>query len=660
MHFKVLIADKEFNSLDKFESYSDKKQKDIIIDFSIDTKKIINNIDHIDLIILSTEIKNYIEIINNCIENNTYIILLSDKLIDLNEDSKYVDYVYKPVNTKKLMHKIEQYTFIIKQEIVKKEENEITNSIIKNITNPLFLTDGNKILFANDYFYSLTKCTSLEMINKKYLQIGDIFTKHKNCFNNRNNDWLEKCSKETLNVCILTNNGEEKFYTLQKIPLSHNNTNIILLNDISHEFNHKKELYKLLYTDRLTNLHNRSMLITKLQNDKNLYLTSLCILDINSFKEINDFYGHKPGDSVLINLGNLIKDSIKNYPDLKLYKFPSDTYCITNQKDNNKEFIQVIEKILEKCDKTVFHFDQLEIDVKLTAGISFSKKNNKLITADIALQTAKKDHKDYMVFYEKLDKLQEYENNMFWTKQLKSAFAKDNIEVYFQPLINNKTLKVDKYECLVRLIDDKGKVIAPFFFLDISKKSNQYTKLTKVVIEKSFKKFEYLDFEFSVNISYEDIESPDFLDFIKDMLKKYNISKKVVFEILEDENVKDYSLLILFVDQIKDLGCKVAIDDFGSGYSNFEHILKMNIDYLKIDASLIKNIATDKNSYKITKTIVEFAKTLNLQTIAEYVENKEIFDLTKELGVDYSQGYYFSAPIADPKLTDFNNGMNNE
>ena len=140
------------------------------------------------------------------------------------------------------------------------------------------------------------------------------------------------------------------------------------------------------------------------------------------------------------------------------------------------------------------------------------------------------------------------------------------------------------------------------------------------------------------------------------MLKQYNVAQKVVFEILEDENVKNYNLLISFIDEIKELGCKVAIDDFGSGYSNFEHLLKMNVDYLKIDASLIKNIATDENSYKITKTIVEFAKSLNLLTIAEYVENKEIFELTKQLGVDYSQGYYFSAPIADPSLIDFKDG----
>lgn len=97
------------------------------------------------------------------------------------------------------------------------------------------------------------------------------------------------------------------------------------------------------------------------------------------------------------------------------------------------------------------------------------------------------------------------------------------------------------------------------------------------------------------------------------------------------------------------MGCKVAIDDFGSGYSNFEHLLKMDIDFLKIDASIIKNIAKDESSYKITKTIIEFAKSLNLKTIAEYVENEEIFKIARSLGVDYSQGYYFSPPIDSPE-----------
>ena len=390
-------------------------------------------------------------------------------------------------------------------------------------------------------------------------------------------------------------------------------------------------------------------------------MEAVCLLNINSFKEVNDFFGHKVGDAILIDVAKLIEEKIENEDKhFKLYKFPSDNYCITNTKDCQESFVSLIKNILESVYKKVFIYELYEIDIRITAGISFSNKNNKLITADIALQSAKKDHKDYIVFYDELDKFREYENNMLWTKKLKSAFVNDNIEVYFQPLVNNRTLKVDKYECLVRLIEEDGKVIAPYFFLDISKKSNQYTKLTKIVLEKSFQKFEHLPFEFSVNISYEDIESPDFLDFIKELLKKYDIAPKVVFEILEDESIKNYNLLISFVDEVKALGCKVAIDDFGSGYSNFEHLLKMNIDYLKIDASLIKNIATDETSYKITKTIIEFAKNLNLKTIAEFVENEEIFNIVRNLGADYSQGYFFSAPISAPNIKEYNeNGDKN-
>ena len=469
---------------------------------------------------------------------------------------------------------------------------------------------------------------------------------------------MENSKSDSLKVCIKDLYDKKRFFSIQKIHLTHNNTNIIILNDISHEIEHKHELYKLLYTDNLTKLPNRAKLIEDLQN-KTLKLKAVAILNINSFKEVNDFFGHRIGDSILIDVAKLMTQHIKISKSLKLYKFPSDTYCITYSKDKKEEFITLIKEIIDTIYKKVFTFEQYEIDIRISAGISFSDKNNKLITADIALQAAKKNHKDYLVFFEELDKFQEYENNILWTKKLKTAFINDNIEVFFQPIINNKTLNVDKYECLVRLKDD-GKIISPFFFLDISKKSNQYTKLTRIVIEKSFKKFQNLTFEFSVNISYEDIENADFLDFIKEMLQKYNVANRVVFEILEDENVKNYNLLIAFIDEIKNLGCKVAIDDFGSGYSNFEHLLKMNVDYLKIDSSIIKNVAKDENSYKITKTIVDFAKSLNLKTIAEFVENEEIYNIIKDMGADYSQGYYFSAPLAEPNAIEFKAKKENE
>ncbi|MDD3055512.1 MAG: bifunctional diguanylate cyclase/phosphodiesterase [Aliarcobacter sp.] len=655
MRYDVLIVSDEQKQFIDFKRYASKIMKNINISLSFECDNIYEAIEYTDILIIDINVHNYFNPLEDYLERKIHTIFLVEENLHLEKYSiiNKDDILYYPLDLDKLILKIKYYTNLVHSNIVLKKEEEFSNSIINNIDYPIFSIDSEKVIFSNDHFFKLLNCSSLEEINSKYKNIADIFEKERGCITNFDNKIFEKCENKNIKVCINSNNIK-KYFSLQKIALTHNNTSIIILHDISHEIEHKYELYKLLYNDNLTAFPNRAKLIEELQNN-NLVLEAVCLLNINSFKEVNDFFGHKVGDAILIDVAKLIQEKIKNEGEhFKLYKFPSDNYCITNTKDCQESFVSLIKNIVESVYKKVFIYELYEIDIRITAGISFSNKNNKLITADIALQSAKKDHKDYIVFYDELDKFREYENNMLWTKKLKSAFINDNIEVYFQPLVNNRTLKVDKYECLVRLIEEDGKVVAPYFFLDISKKSNQYTKLTKIVLEKSFQKFEHLPFEFSVNISYEDIESPDFLDFIKGLLKKYDIAPKVVFEILEDESIKNYNLLITFVDEVKALGCKVAIDDFGSGYSNFEHLLKMNIDYLKIDASLIKNIATNENSYKITKTIIEFAKNLNLKTIAEFVENEEIFNIVRNLGADYSQGYFFSAPISAPNIKEYN------
>ncbi|MEA2017856.1 MAG: GGDEF and EAL domain-containing protein [Campylobacterota bacterium] len=419
------------------------------------------------------------------------------------------------------------------------------------------------------------------------------------------------------------------------------------------ELQHEKNIKKLLYIDNLTKLPNRIKLIKDIK-DKDIGIKSLAIIDINSFKDINDFFGHKIGDSILQDVAGIIDDTIKFVKDKVLvYKFSADVYCLSNIDLEKKDFEDIVTYILGAIESEVFKQEQHEIDIRAKAGITFSPKNNKLITADLALQSAKNQNKDYVVFYDELDNLTQYENNMLWTKKLKQALITDNIIVYFQPLVNNTTLKVDKYECLVRMRDD-NKIIAPFFFLDVSKKANQYVNITKIVIDKSFQEFENSEFEFSINISYEDISTPYFLYYVKDKLKKYGVAKRVVWEILEDESIKNYDILINFINEVKALECKIAIDDFGSGYSNFAHILKMNVDYLKIDASLVKNVVKHEDSKKIVKTIIDFANSLNLKTIAEYVENEDIFKITKELGSTYSQGYYFAAPLEKPDIYNFN------
>ena len=152
------------------------------------------------------------------------------------------------------------------------------------------------------------------------------------------------------------------------------------------------------------------------------------------------------------------------------------------------------------------------------------------------------------------------------------------------------------------------------------------------------------EYEFSINLSIDDVLNKRTMKFIINAIKEFPNPQRVVFEILESDKIDNYEELKNFIYEVKKYKCKIAIDDFGSGYSNFAHILELNIDYLKIDGSLVKYITSDDNSRVITKTIINFASNLGLKTIAEFVEDKDALDMLEKMGVDYIQGYYIGKP----------------
>jgi EAL domain-containing protein (putative c-di-GMP-specific phosphodiesterase class I) len=297
-----------------------------------------------------------------------------------------------------------------------------------------------------------------------------------------------------------------------------------------------------------------------------------------------------------------------------------------------------------------------EINVRVTFGIARSddiltevmtegKWRQIATNADMALKRAKRLQKNYIVYDESMEITKEYENNILWKQKLKDAIQNSRIVPFFQPIVNNLNCKIEKYETLVRLIDKQGSIIHPQHFLDLAKKSHLYDNITKAMILKSFDVFKSLNYEFSINLTVNDILDEDINLFIKNELEKNrSLSNRVVFEILESEGIENYKEVMTFIEEVKDLGCKIAIDDFGSGYSNFEHIMRLDVNYIKIDSSLIKNLPYDRNSQIITKTIVNFARELDLKTISEYVHSREVFEKGVELGIDYSQGYYFGEP----------------
>ncbi len=442
------------------------------------------------------------------------------------------------------------------------------------------------------------------------------------------------------------------------IPMLDANGNIKEYIAVRHditELEESKELLKKQETDYLTKLYNRNKMVKDI---KLFHNPVLIFLNINSFGKLNDFFGSKTGDQVLITLSSWL-DRITKNNGAKLYKLHADQFAILSEKNSTKDeyFIRFITQILEFIESnTIEDENQNQITISMTAGIAFNQGNehkNLLTHADIALKQAKKANKKFTIFDQSMQQEDNYSKNMEWIQEIRSAINEDRITPYYQPIINNKTGKIEKYEALVRLIKRDGQVISPFFFLDIAKQVNLYEQITHIVINKSFETFKNLPYEFSINLSVDDINNNNTIKFLKNRFENFPNLNRVVLEIVESEQITDYTKVEKFIKDVKSYGVKIAIDDFGSGYSNFEHILRLDANYLKIDGSLIKNIDKDQNALIIVKAINDFSKRLNRKTIVEFVHNRKIYDIVRALGCDYSQGFYLGEPMQSPKVEEY-------
>lgn len=403
-----------------------------------------------------------------------------------------------------------------------------------------------------------------------------------------------------------------------------------MLDSIEHQF----------YFDSLTGLQNRRRLTEMLELKNNSFLM---IINIDSFQEINDLYGDDAGDTLLKEFAKFLQELMPK--EAALFRLHSDEFAYLCQRGMDlKEFTIFASLVSEKISQESFKIDsKSEVSLSATIGMSYGT-DMLLVNADTALVVAKKNRKNYLLYEESMAMAKEYEKNFSWTKRLKKAIDEDRVVPLFQPIVDAKTQKIVKYESLMRIIDSNGTYIAPIHFLELAKRNKLYHQLTKIMIEKTFAKFENAQHLVSINISVEDILNKDIYDFIISKLKNSTMGKRVVFEIIESEGIENFDEVLEFINEVKKYGARVSIDDFGTGYSNFEYLMKLKVDFIKIDGSMIKNIDINKNSQMITQTIVDFAKKMNIETVAEFVHSKNVFDKVVELDVDFAQGYYFGEP----------------
>lgn len=393
------------------------------------------------------------------------------------------------------------------------------------------------------------------------------------------------------------------------------------------------------YHDELTTLPNRKKLIETLSFENDAILM---ILNIDKFQHINDLYGDKIGNDIIKNTANIIKENVSK--EALLFKLHADEYALYLPTEAVYEEIKALALHLANCiENHTFIINENEIYINATIGVAYGT-SYLLNNADMALKLAKKKRQKYLIYETSMNIEHEYEQNLKWSKRIKDAIENDRIEPLFQPIVDTKTSKIVKYEALMRMIDEKGEYLSPIHFLELAKKNKLYPKLTKIIIEKTFEIFKNIDAQVSINLSVHDVLNEDVYSTIIEKLNEYKLGDKIVFELIESDGIENYKEVIEFINEVKKTGAKISIDDFGTGYSNFEYIMKLKVDYIKIDASMIKDIDKNLNSQMVTETIIDFARKMNIQTIAEFVHSQSVFDVVKEMGIDFAQGYFFGKP----------------
>lgn len=415
-------------------------------------------------------------------------------------------------------------------------------------------------------------------------------------------------------------------------------TAAFLINIVLKNKNIEEKIQHMLYYDDLTGLHNKRHLDEILISNEE---KSLLLFDINNFSYVNNTYGFEIGDKLLAKMAKILQDQLECPTVCKL---ESDKFAIILNK--NEDIEQKVSQIKEFFYSQEIIVDGITLNITFTYGAAKGTKEL-YINAVIALKQAKQRGKSSLHIFNTNEELIAHNKRKSFIESnniLHHALQHNEIVPYFQGIRDNKTREIIKFESLAR-IEQNGKVLSPHSFIEPARLSGLLPEITKVMIDKSFKIMSKNDYTFSINLTEDDLIRHYILDYLQIKSKEYKIEpRRVILEILEGISASGKKNHIAQLSALKKEGYSIAIDDFGTEYSNFERILELEIDFLKIDAKYIKDIDTNKKSYEITKAIVFFAKNANIPCIAEFVHKKEVQNIMIKLGVDYSQGYYFSEP----------------
>lgn len=439
--------------------------------------------------------------------------------------------------------------------------------------------------------------------------------------------------------------------------------NILLVcEDISENRLLSEKLAYQASHDALTGLVNRSEFDSVIQQvvkeaNRDQSEHALCYLDLDQFKVINDTCGHLAGDELLRQLGEVLRHQIRKGD--VLARLGGDEFGILMSQCTLNEAFQACEKLRNVIRDFQFAWEDRSFFVGVSIGISSINNCSGnaveiMKEADAACYAAKEKGRNRVhVFRPDDEELASQKGEMQWVEKIQHGLDNDRFVLYGQLIVStSNTQEGLHFETLVRYLDEQNNTIPPGAFLPAAERYNMAPALDKWVISHLFEWMamhpHYLEklSLCSINLSGLSMTDESMLDFISNAFSQYFIpTEKICFEITETAAIGNLTYATKFINHLREKGCSFSLDDFGSGLSSFAYLKNLPVDFLKIDGVFVKDMLEDKVDLAMVKSINEVGHVMGKKTIAEFVENKQIFDKLNELGVDYAQGYGIAKPV---------------
>ena len=423
-----------------------------------------------------------------------------------------------------------------------------------------------------------------------------------------------------------------------------------------------ENMLRLATTDHLTGLLNRNRFMEELDHTITLARRHntqgvVLFLDLDRFKAVNDTHGHGAGDAVIKGVASILQKSMRSTDVIS--RLAGDEFAVIMHNIDSKTAYEKVEKLIGRINAMQVAYKGARLQVTMSVGMVGYPQSGKdasqlLTSADLAMYRAKDMGRNRIYVDEEMENSDQTSATvrvqLEWIERLRDALSHDKFEMHFQPIVPCKKDAPVIYEALIRLRDEEGNLGAPALFIDAAEHFGMIRDLDKAVVERCIKLQSKMAEKgespiLSLNLSGMSFGDNELLENMKRFFKKYKADpRKFNFEVTETAAMRDIDQARSFVKALKNLGSKFALDDFGVGFSSFFYIKHLEVDYIKIDGSYIRNLDTSKEDRLFVKSLVDLATGLNIETVAEFVENKPILDELEKMNVCYVQGYYLSRP----------------